>query len=195
MPPGEPPAAGRTAPAATRGRRRRLNPSARRLVEVCALLILLPVTLGLRWYDDDHTLGHQLRRDEHLVTVPRGASGTLAHAAWRMIGRQVGGAQELRDPAPGTAVLVLALEVRPLDAAGVKQISAGQLTFRLRDRAGHVWTASGTLPDSSQVGRTARVEVAATVPSDKVTSVVLEVLPSLFVMKPGTDVPVLRFGH
>jgi hypothetical protein len=191
MPPGEPPA---SAPAATRGRRR-LNPSARRLVEVCALLILLPVTLGLRWYDDDHTLGHQLRRDERIVTVPRGASGTLAHAAWRMIGRQVGSAQELRDPAPGTAVLVLALEVRPLDAEGVKQISAGQLTFRLRDRAGHVWTGSGTLPDSSQVGRAARVEVSATVPSDKVTSVVLDVLPSLLVMKPGTDVPVLRFGH
>jgi hypothetical protein len=194
-PPGEPQPPGQTTPGTTRQRRRRLSPTARRLVEAGALLLLLPTTLGLHWYDDDQTLGRRLHRDEHITTVARGASGTLGHASWRMIGRQVGGAQGLRSSAAGTGVLVLALEVRPLDAQGVKNTSGSRLTFRVRDREGHIWTGEGEVPDTLQVGRPARVRVSAIVPSGKVTSVVLELLPSTYQVQPGAVVPVLRFGH
>jgi hypothetical protein len=191
-PAGEPPDTGQAAPGE---RRRRLSPAARRLVEAGALLILLPVTLGLHWYDDDHTLGHQLRRDEHVTTVARGASATLGHATWRMIGRQQGGTGRLRSTTPGAEMLVLTLEMRPLDAQGVKDASGSGLAYRIRDREGHVWTGAAEVPEGLSAGRPVQVKVSAIVPTEKVTSVVLELLPTTVEVKPGTTVPVLRFAH
>ena len=159
------------------------------------LLLLLPATLGLHWYDDDHTLGQQLRSHERVTTVARGGTGTLGHATWRMVGRQVGGPRNsLRSTTPGAETLVLALELRPLDAQGVKDSKTGP-AYRLRDREGHVWTGEGDIPETLSPGQPARVEVTALVPSEKVTSVVLELLPTAFQVKRGAPVPVLRFAH
>jgi hypothetical protein len=165
----------------------------RRTAELSALALLLALTIGLRWYDDGNQ-ARALERPESVTVVGRAATSRLGAVEWKMLGRAAG----LRAPsstASGAARLMLVLEARPLGAQGVKELAGFGTTFRVRDRAGHVWSADADPPSEVELGSTIRVPVTAEVPPDRLTSVVLEVLPAAVFAKGRAPVRVLRFAH
>jgi hypothetical protein len=168
----------------------------RRALEAVALLLLAPGLLAIRWIDDEHQAA-QRQAAEHVTVVRRGGTGTLGHTRWRLLGRD-STARVRSSTAPAGAVqITLLLQVRPLDAQGVKD--AGTTGYRLRDRAGHVWDAAGLLGSEGDrdpvAGQETRVTVTASVPKRLVNSLVLETRQrSPLLTRPG-PVQVLRFAH
>jgi hypothetical protein len=163
------------------------------------VLILLPGLIGIQWYDDGN---NAVTRDphRHVIVVPQGAWATLGHGRWRMLGRQVirTGRTGLAGPSGGTE-LTLLLDVKVLDAQGAKEL--GTITYELRDREGHVWSAGGNVDNPSAgteappPGSTARVTVTGTVPAGRAGSVVLDLHVEAY-DRPDRDVlDVLRFAH
>jgi hypothetical protein len=175
----------------------------RRLIELGVLLILLPAVLGVRWYDDSNLA---VTRDphQHVTVVPRGAWAKLGNNQWRMLGRQepnsAASSGSLRgESPPGSAELILLLEVKVLAAQGAKDL--GKMQYKVRDREGHVWSADGAVQNQSiddadpAPGNTQRVRVTATVPQGKLSSAVLDLHIQPF-DRPGREVlEVLRFAH
>lgn len=171
-----------------RARRRRLGPRARRTAETVALAVLLPALVVTQWVDDS---GQNATR-ERIRTVPRGAAVTIGHVQWRMLGRVP---STDRPFASGAVSLMLLLEVRPLDAQGVKQAEPYNLTFRVRDGEGHEWSAGADASgaDEPAVGRAAQVKVTAVVPQQVATAAVLE-LRATPAPQPGPG-DWVRFAH
>jgi hypothetical protein len=171
----------------------------RRLIELGALLILAPVVIGVRWYDDTN---HAVTQEppERVTVVSRGAWAKLGHTQWRLLGRQ-DRPLPTGDPdtAPGSATLVLLLQAKALDAQGVKQLSA--MDYVIHDRAGREWSAQGTVEsqsideDKPTPGSTQRVKVLATVPRSKLSEVVLDLHVQANVRPERTVLDVLRFAH
>jgi hypothetical protein len=174
-----------------RGRRRT---GRRRAIELVALLVLAPALVATQWVDNRHqSRPYQTR--ERVTVVPRGGAGTLNGVQLRLLGRDATGApQSPRTPA-GAVTLKLVVQARPLDAKAAKDV--GILAYSVRDRAGHVWSASGaTDPDRKpQAGTPGQVTVTATVPGRLVSSVVLEVRPGGLGSHGPAPTPVLRFAH
>lgn len=166
------------------------------------MLILLPGLIGLQWYDDSN---NAVTRDPHkrVTVVPRGAWATLGHDRWRMLGRQAG--QPVRPGQPGGAgssggtEITLLLDVKVLDARGVKELDT--IIYELRDRDGHVWSAGGNVDNPSvgseapPPGSTARVTVTGTVPVERAGSVVLDVHVDAYDRPERNVLDVLRFAH
>ena len=181
----------------------------RRLFEFAAVLILVPVYVGIHWHDDgNHALTFE--PNQHVTIVPRGAWAKLGHNQWRLLGRQggpatasgsgsAGSGSSARSATPGGAELTLLLQAKVLDAKGVKELD--KMVYELRDRAGHVWSADGLVDDQSvsseepPVGSTPTVRVTGTVPSALVTSVVLDLHIRPFDRPERTVLDVLRFAH
>jgi len=177
-----------------RRRRKRLGPRARRGVEAAALLVLLPLGLGIHWYDDAHTLLPHLNPGEKVTVVPHGGTGTVEHVSYRMVGRESGG--EASTDASGGVEMTLDIDRRPLDQQGLKAAKAQ--SFRVRDREGHIWVAVlwESSPSDPAVGTTQRLQIQATVPKGAVSVVVLDVLGDNFQAKStGKPLPVLRMAH
>jgi hypothetical protein len=160
--------------------------------------VLLTVTVGLRWYDDANQ-ARALQRPEHVSVVKRGQVSTLGQVEWRMLGRVADGGTPSAMPssgsAPAAARLTLLVQARPLSEAGVKALTLYGLVFRVRDRAGHVWSAAPDTLTSVRAGTTVRFPVRADVPPDRLRSVVLEVLPGSGSAPARGPLPVLRFAH
>jgi hypothetical protein len=163
------------------------------------VLVLVPLAVGLRWYDDSN---HAVTREPHerVTVVPRGASATLGHNRWRMLGRQEqSGGSLAGTSSPGAAQLTLLLEVKVLDAQGSKELDLVQ--YEVRDREGRQWTTSGTAENPSvdaervPAGSTTRVKVTATVPKDRLSALVLDLHVRPFDRAERTVLDVLRFAH
>jgi hypothetical protein len=177
---------------------RRLSARGRRITELTALAVLLVVTVGLRWYDDA-SQARALERPERVDIVTRGQVSTLGQVEWRMLGRvtdrDASPATPSSGPAPGAVQLTLLVEARPQSGKGVEALTRPGLTFRVRDRAGHVWSATPEPLTTVRAGAAVRLPVRAKVPPDRLGSVVLEVLPALSSAPARGPLPVLRFAH
>ncbi|MEV0409130.1 hypothetical protein [Actinoallomurus sp. NPDC050550] len=153
------------APRAKGGRRRR------RLIEAAVLLALAPALLAVQWIDDSHQAAN-IQPPERDTTVRLGQTGVLGHAQWRMLGRDTTTpATDSTTPA-GAVHIKLILQVRPLDAQGVKNVQA--TGYRLRDGAGHEWTGAPLGPDPV-AGRTTQMAITSDVPGALVNSVLLAI--------------------
>lgn len=179
---------GSTEDGSAEGPARGLRARDRRIVQVIALVTVLPALLVLHWVDDVHNVRKNLEPPVKATTVARGASGTLGGAEWRLQQRQA-----MPGPGPDAASLRLVLNVRPLDAAGVKLLGSYGLTYRLRDGDGHEWSAAGLALGTPRVGAWARVTVSASVPRSRTGSVALEVRPPAYQRTKGA-LPSLRFA-
>jgi hypothetical protein len=174
----------------------RVSRRTRRALEAAALLILAPGLIAVRWVDDSHQAALRQPPD-HVTVLRRGATGTLGHTRWHLLGRDA--TAPVRDstlPA-GTAKLTLVLRVRALDAQGVKD--ADSTAYQLTDRAGHVWTALGLLGTEGRrepvAGGETPVTVTATVPERLLNSVALEIRQPTLRATAGAPVEVVRFAH
>jgi hypothetical protein len=169
----------------------------RRLIELGALLIVLPGLIGIQWYDDSNNAAP---RDphKHVVVVPRSAWATLGHTRWHMVGRRPDSSQSTTTPAD-TADVTLVLEAKVLDAKGGKELDI--MEYELRDRTGRVWSADGDVESPTvtsgapPVGTTVRVTVTGTVPRDRLSSVVLDVHVDSYDRPQRNVLDVLRFAH
>jgi hypothetical protein len=176
-------------------RRRRPSSGSRRAIEVAAVVLLVPGFLTVQWIDTDHQ-SRGSEPEERVTVVRRGATATLDRVRLRLLGRDATESSKSSGAPAGSAHLKLIVDAQPLDAQGVKQLSA--IAYTVRDRAGHVWSAGGsTDPDRDPaVGTVSQVSVTATVPAGLVNSVVLEARPGgLTTRKPSGPAPVLRFAH
>jgi hypothetical protein len=175
-------------------RRKRVSPRARRGVEVLALLVLVPAGIGAHWYDDSHTLLPRLNPGERVTVVPHGGSGAVENVTYRMVGRESKTTPSTYNS--GGVQILLDVDRRPADQAAVKAAKAQ--TFRVRDREGHVWDASlwESVPEDPTAGQTQHVQIQTTVPKNKVSEVVLDVLGNTYQAKSKKKpLPVLRLAH
>ncbi len=157
-------------------------------MEAVALAVLLPGLVTVQWLDDAHQVGGQ----DTTTTVPWGATATLGHTQWRLLGRVPDGGRSFT---PGAVTVRLLLQVRPMDAQGAKQADPANVGFRLRDRAGHIWTAGtdGGSDTEPAAGQTTQITVTGDVPARLAGSVVLEMhLGSSFAAGPKHW---YRFAH
>jgi hypothetical protein len=139
---------------------------------------------------------NSIERPEAVTVVSVGKPGTLNRVQWTMLGRDVGdtSAPPRSTPPSGKTELKLLVAARPLDAQAGKDLTRGRLVFQLRDREGHIWSATADLSAGAPPGTVTQVPVLAFVPPDKVTSVVLEIAQSRIYVQKGS-VAVLRFAH
>lgn len=197
------------APAGKRaGRRRRLTARQRRSVEAAALVLLLPLALGVQWYDETNQIRKGLEPDETITVVARNKPATLAHARWVLRGRvnDTGGAtsSDASDRSPtkprDATTITLSLGVTTLDKQAAKEASTSNLRFRLVDRAGNEWTAQAEYKvednygQAPPVGKEVPVAVTGEVPRAAVSSLVLDVVQA-GPYRPKGPVHVLRFAH
>jgi hypothetical protein len=172
------------------------------LIELGAVLILMPTLLAIHWYDDRNGALTQ-DPNKHVTIVPHGAWATLGHNSWRMLGRQEASTSSSGSSsgskATGGVELILLLQAKVLDAKGGKEL--GAIEYEIRDRDGNVWSASGSVDnqsvssDTPPAGSTPRVTVTAIVPRDKVSSVVLDLHVPPYNRQQRTVLDVLRFAH
>jgi hypothetical protein len=185
-----------TAPDPVARRRPRLSPVRRRMLEAGALVVLASAYLFADWTDHVHQASATWTRPEKVGVVRFGATGVLGRAEWRMLGRD-GAAPSAGDLTPAGAVhLTLLLQVRALDAQGVKD--AKSAAYQVRDPQGHIWTAYGSFAGDKDpaAGKVTRVTVTTDVPRQAASTVLLEVRADAPTpgKKPG-PVRVLRFAH
>ncbi len=171
-------------------RRSRLSDGRRRAVELVALLVVLPGLLAVYWVDDRKQAA-QWDPQERVTVVAHGGTGTLGHVRLRVLGRDATASST--GTTAGATKITLIVELRALDARGAKD----PVTYTVRDRAGHVWTAFG-LPAGGHdpvVGATTPVTVTADVPVRLTGSVVLEARLGSFGATGHGPTRVLRFAH
>lgn len=177
-------------------RRPRLSTGRRRTLEAGALVVLATAYLFVTWADRVHQASASWTRPEKVDVVRFGATGVLGRAEWRMLGRD-GSAPSTGSLTPAGAVhLTLLLQVRPLDAQGVKD--AKSAAYQVRDPQGHIWTAYGSFAGDRDpaVGTATRVTVTTDVPRQAAETVLVEVRADAPApgKRPG-PVRVLRFAH
>jgi hypothetical protein len=175
--------------------RRRMPDGRRRAIEVCALVCLAPALIVVNWIDGSR-LGRSFDPPERVTVVPRGGTAAIGHSQWRLLGRDAKAKPTFSTTPPGSVRLTLLLQVRVLDRQGVKD--ATNVSYQVRDREGHVWSALGAFPNSEDppAGSTVPATVTANVPPSLISNVVLEVRAEapLGARKKG-PVRVLRFAH
>jgi hypothetical protein len=174
--------------------RRRMSDARRRAIEVCALVCLLPALVVAHWIDGSR-LGHSFEPPDRFTVVPRGGTVAIGHSRWRLLGRDAKAGMRFSTTPPGSLRLTLILQVRVLDAQGVKD--ATNVTYQVRDRQGHVWSALGSFPDAEDppAGATVPVTVTANVPPNLISRVVLEVRVAALGARKKGHLRVLRFAH
>ncbi|GAA4640838.1 hypothetical protein GCM10023196_107770 [Actinoallomurus vinaceus] len=162
----------------------------RRLIEAAALLVLAPGLLVVQWVDDSHQAAN-MQPPERGTTVRRGQTGVLGHAQWRLLGRDTTVPARSSTTPAGAVHIKLILQVRPLDAQGVK--NAKTTGYRLRDGAGHEWTGVPIGPDPV-AGRTTQMAVTSDVPAALVNSVLLAIWQKS-TTETGSSLHGLVFAH
>jgi hypothetical protein len=170
----------------------RLSPARRRALEAIALIVLVPGLFAVRWLDDTQQ-AQQWQVPEHVTVVPRGGTGTLGHVRLRLLGRDATAPSRGSLTPAGAVRLTLVVEVRPLDAQGVKD--AQMIAYSVRDRAGHVWAGLAGVGPTPAVGVAAQVKVNADLPPPLISSVVLEARKGTFGAKGRGPAQILRFAH
>lgn len=193
------PAAGAAAGTGSR-ERRRLDPRRRRIIEAAALAMLIPLTLGLEWFDEVRLVQVGVEPAEKITVVPHDRTADMAHSRWLMGGRlpEAKPAADGSRPAGGTTI-TLVIGVKALDPQGTKEASASNLKFRLVDRAGNEWSATADYQGENvikgpPVGKPVPIEITAQVPANMADQLVLDVVQS-GAWRPKGPVPVLRFAH
>jgi hypothetical protein len=176
----------------------RLSEGKRRAIEAAALVLLVAGFLTAQWIDDAHQARHYQAQGrpgpEHLTVVPRGGTATLGRVRIKVLGRDTTGAPRSGTTPAGAVNLKLVLQVQPLDARHARE-DVDHLTYTVRDRAGHVWSAGGMYDTDRPpaAGTVSQVTVIATVPGRLAGSVVLEVRP-MAPAQAGVS-QALRFAH
>ncbi|MBA8955519.1 hypothetical protein ACFQU9_36755 [Actinomadura namibiensis] len=153
-------------------RRSRLRPGDRRLLQLAALGVLAPALLAVQWTDETHNAA-RLVPPERPTVVPRGGTGDLAGARWRVVQRLAG----TRPPpggAPDTAEVRFVLAVEAGDPAAARTATGFGTRYEFHDGAGHTWSATG-LAAPARPGVPLRVTVRAVVPRPTLRSLTLEV--------------------
>lgn len=196
---GSPPPDG-SSPSSTR---RRLDPRRRRMVEALALALLVPLTLGLQWFDQKKLVEAVFAPEEAITVVPRAKTAEMAHARWVMGGRLPNASNGLSTASKveGATKITLLVGVKALDPQGSKEASVGNLKFRLVDRAGNKWEANadykgedGRFVGNPPVGKAIPIHVTAEVPAQLADQLVLDVMQT-GPHRPKGPVRVLRFAH
>lgn len=149
----------------------------------------MSLLLGLRWYDQRQLVSVHVEPPERVTKVPHGGTGTFRGLEWRLLD-----AREVRKAETAGAVgLHLTLQVKPLDAAGVQELTKSRLTYQVRDPEGRVWSAAGLPPfNGVRPGVTVPVKVMTILPADRANLIALEVLPPTG-YRPKGSLPLLRF--
>ncbi|QXJ23946.1 hypothetical protein AGRA3207_005180 [Actinomadura graeca] len=199
-PEADPQEPGRSEPAPPGTGPSRMRPRDRRVVQAIALATLLPVLLVVRWVDETHGVHANLKPEEKATTVPRGETGVLGGAQWRVVDRRTAAPLTAGSPAGASrgqdvVELRLTLAVRPLDAAGAKTVGSYGIVYRLREDGGgeRAWSATGLMTGAPRPGVAARLTVRGTVPRAMAGSLVLEVRPPAYPRGKG-PLPLLRFA-
>ncbi|MBT2208159.1 hypothetical protein [Actinomadura sp. NEAU-AAG7] len=176
----------------------RMRPRDRRVVQAIALATLLPALLTVHWLDETRDVRSNLKPEEKVTTVPRGAAGELAGARWQVVDRRT--TAPLLRPAsgapPGSAEVAevrVTLAVVAKDAAAAKAVGAYGIVYRLRDGDGRAWAATGLGTGAARPGVPVRITVRGTVPRAKADLLVLEVRPPAY-SRPKGPLPSLRFA-
>lgn len=181
-------------------RRPRMSNQTRRALEVAVLILLVPGYLTAQWIDDSHQARNYHTQGkpgpENLTVVPRGGIATLGRVRLKLLGRDTTDSQRDSTMPAGAMRLTLILLVQPLDAHHAKDDVDG-LSYTVRDRAGHVWSAGGLydIDNPPKAGTVTQVKVLATVPQQVLSSVVLEVRPPASARPKDGRPPALRFAH
>jgi hypothetical protein len=172
----------------------RLSTGQRRALEASVVLVLAPALLATEWLDDAHH-SKASQTNERVTVVHRGGTGTLAHVRLRLLGRDATAPARKSTTPAGAVRLSLVMELRPLDAQGVK--ASDYFAYSVRDRAGHVWSAYASV--NSDLHPTAGVAfqrmIYADLPPSVVNSVVLEARGGGLTLKTKQPAQVLRFAH
>ncbi|QKG24686.1 hypothetical protein [Actinomadura verrucosospora] len=176
--------------------RQRIRPRDRRIVQAFALTALIPALLVLKWTDETNSVQKSMKPPEKVTDVPQGATGTLAGAQWKVIGRQT-----VDPPAFGTGPkdatatqLQVVLAVRPDDEAAAKAIGSYGVVYTFTDGDGRSWSATGLTTGTARPGAVARLTVKGTVPRTRAAVLALRVQAPKASRKPGTPLPSLRFA-
>jgi hypothetical protein len=206
LPPPDQAAGAPASAGAGRTRRRRLTGLQRRIAELAALALLVPLTLGLEWYDESNQISKGLEPEETVTVVRPEKPATLAHARWVLLGRvqatEDSGSEPLNGGAKpqGAAKITLSLGMKSLDSRAAKEAATANLRFRLVDRAGNEWSARAeynfedSYGQAPPVGKAVPVVVTGEVPKSAVNSVVLDVIQA-GPHRPKGPLQVLRFAH
>ncbi|MFD0902545.1 hypothetical protein [Actinomadura sediminis] len=176
--------------ASPRARRTRLGPRTRRVVEACALAVLLPGLLGLYWVDETGR-AESLEPPVKVSSVARGEIGELAGARWTVYKRESA-------PLPGSSArdavqLQVVLAVKAQDAESVKTIGGYGMEYRFTDARGREWTANASKPVEVTPGQAFPLTVRGTVPRAGAESLALVVRPPETERRGGDPLPSLRF--
>lgn len=172
-------------------RESRLTPLRRRLLELAALVLLLPLLLGLHWYDQRQLVSIHVDPPKRVTKVAPGATGTFKELEWRLADSR----EAARNKTGEVVRLKITLQVKPLSEAGVQVLTKSRLTYQLRGRDGRIWSAGGVPPTTPvRPGVTVPVAVTATLPADRMNTVELEVLPARG-DRPKGSLPLLRFAR
>jgi hypothetical protein len=174
----------------------RLTRRQRRALEAGALVVLVPALLGVQWLDDTSHMSPGWKQQQDVAVVRRGGTGALGRSRWRLLGRDTHTPLKSGTTPSGAVRLTLVLEVRALDAQGVKD--AKNAGYQVRDREGHIWSAFGEFAGDHDLttGATVRVTVTANVPEKVVSRIVLEVRSDSAFGGQGTGRHhLLRFAH
>jgi hypothetical protein len=166
------------------------------MVEAGVLVVLASVYLTAQWVDDVQQASSTWTRSEKVSVVRFRSTGMLGRAEWRMLGRDATAPLRSRLSPAGAVHLTLLLQVRPLDAQGVKD--AKSISYQVRDPQGHIWSAFGTFAGGNDpvAGAVTQVTVTTDVPEKAASTVLLEVRAGS--APAGTKagpIPVLRFAH
>ncbi|MBE1533328.1 hypothetical protein [Actinomadura algeriensis] len=170
-------------------RRSRLGSRTRRVIEACALAVLLPVLLGLHWIDESGR-AESLDAPVRVSSVAKGKIGELLGARWTVYKREI---------VPGTVEnpdavdLQVVLAVKAQDAKSVQAIGGYGTTYRFVDGQGREWGANARTPVNVQPGKAFALTVRGTVPRAKAGSLALEVRAPETARKGAAPLPSLRF--
>jgi hypothetical protein len=175
--------------------RRRLSPRRRRMVEAGAFVALAAGYLTAQWIDHVQQASSSWTRPEKVTVVRQGSTGVLGRSQWRMLGRDATAPPRSSLTPAGAVRLTLVLEVRPLDAQGVKDAKAA--AYQVRDPQGHIWSALGVLGIGKDpiAGSTTRVTVTTDVPVRAASTVLLEVRSGGSDASGKGPIRLLRFAH
>ncbi|MER6816312.1 hypothetical protein ABT299_44215 [Spirillospora sp. NPDC000708] len=176
--------------------RSRLRPRDRRVIQALALTALLPALLVLKWMDETDSVEKNLKPPEKVTDVPRGATGTLVGARWKVVARQTAAPPSFgTKPKDGTVTeLQVVLAVRPDDAAAAKAVGSYGIVYTFTDGDGRSWSATGLAAGTARPGTVGRVTVRGTVPRTVAVALALRVQAPKASRKQGTPLPSLRFA-
>ena len=177
------------------GKRSGLRPRERRILQILALVCLVPTLLSLQWLDETRGIEKGLKPPEKVVTARRDAVADFLGARWKALKYET--AQPLAGgPDQGEVTeLRVWVGVRPDTPEAAKTVGSYGLVFRFADDDGHRWSAAGTttVGNPPRAGSASLISVRGTVPRSKAESLELEIQQPKESRKQGRPLLWLRF--